>query len=212
METDLKFEVLLLAGGVSRRMGTDKRRLDVGGIPLAKRTYDIASSLRRNVRVLVADEGDRQRIFPFVGSDANFCLDADPGAGPLSAIAAELFRCPEWVLVLAVDYPRLTSEFLVSFARFIETSDPEARAAIPVSAGKPQYACAFYHRSLGPGAERAVDAGERSLHRWLRTVEGEVRIIPEEIWTHWGSREVLFNWNRGPLALHHRDSEDTEAG
>lgn len=95
----------VLAGGASRRMGRDKATLAVGGVELASLALAAAARVAHPV-VLVAPEGHpaRRVAAPAV---------ADPGLGPLAALAAALDALEaEHVLVLAGDHPGLRVELL----------------------------------------------------------------------------------------------------
>ncbi|HZB58992.1 MAG TPA: NTP transferase domain-containing protein, partial [Actinomycetota bacterium] len=95
----------VLAGGASRRMGRDKATLAVGGVELASLALAAAARVAHPV-VLVAPEGHpaRRVAAPAV---------ADPGLGPLAALAAALDALTaEHVLVLAGDHPGLRVELL----------------------------------------------------------------------------------------------------
>jgi molybdopterin-guanine dinucleotide biosynthesis protein A len=95
----------VLAGGASRRMGRDKATLAVGGVELASLALAAAARVAHPV-VLVAPEGHpaRRVAAPAV---------ADPGLGPLAALAAALDALEaEHVLVLAADHPGLRVELL----------------------------------------------------------------------------------------------------
>jgi molybdenum cofactor guanylyltransferase len=95
----------VLAGGASRRMGRDKATLPVGGVELATLALAAAAQVADPV-VLVAPEGHPARRLP--GGQV-----ADPGRGPLAALAAALrVLDAEHVLVLAGDHPGLRVELL----------------------------------------------------------------------------------------------------
>src|ERR671913_497518 len=95
----------VLAGGASRRMGRDKATLAVGGVELASLALAAAARVAHPV-VLVAPDGHPARR---VAAPAI----ADPGLGPLAALAAALDALTaEHVLVLAGDHPGLRVELL----------------------------------------------------------------------------------------------------
>ena len=98
----------VLAGGASRRMGRDKATLAVGGVELASLVLAAAAQVADPV-VLVAPDGHPARR---VAGPA-IRLVADPGLGPLAALAAALDALEaEHVLVLAADHPGLRVELL----------------------------------------------------------------------------------------------------
>src|SRR5918912_556717 len=97
---------LLLTGGASRRMGTDKALIEVGGQRLVDRAADVLSA----VADPVVEVGPGWSHLPAVREDP-------PGSGPLAALAAgaAALRAAGHdgpVLVLAVDMHRVPAELL----------------------------------------------------------------------------------------------------
>lgn len=92
---------LVLAGGLSSRMGQDKAMLRIDGRTLLERTL---AALRAAGAEHVAISGDRAGGIP----------DRWPAAGPIGGIASAAEGLPdgEW-LVVPVDMPRLGNEVLM---------------------------------------------------------------------------------------------------
>jgi molybdenum cofactor guanylyltransferase len=145
----------VLAGGASRRMGRDKATLAVGGVELASLALAAAARVAHPV-VLVAPEGHPARgvAAPAV---------ADPGLGPLAALAAALDALEaEHVLVLAGDHPGLRVELL---ARLVALAG-EAEAVACRRGPRLEPLVAVYERAPALAAARARlagPAGGRSL-------------------------------------------------
>ena len=145
----------VLAGGASRRMGRDKATLAVGGVELASLALAAAARVAHPV-VLVAPEGHpaRRVAAPAV---------ADPGLGPLAALAAALDALEaEHVLALATDHPGLRVELL---ARLVALAG-EAEAVACRRGPRLEPLVAVYERVPALAAARARlagPAGGRSL-------------------------------------------------
>lgn len=93
------FSAIILAGGRSSRMGTDKAQLPMNGLPLW---------LLQQVRLQQAGCDDIQLSHPQLGTP-----DQQAGHGPLSGLHTLLPFCKhERVLVLAVDMPWMTAALL----------------------------------------------------------------------------------------------------
>lgn len=138
----------VLAGGASRRMGRDKATLAVGGVELASLALAAAAQVAHPV-VLVAPEGHpaRRVAAPAV---------ADPGLGPLAALAAALDALEaEHVLVLAADHPGLRVELL---ARLVALAG-EAEAVACRRGPRLEPLVAVYRRAPALAAARARLAG-----------------------------------------------------
>src|SRR3954451_3625869 len=123
--------VVVLTGGASRRMGSHKPLLEVGGRSLVSRVVDAAGDRR----VLVVGPGQG------VPDGVRIVLEPVPGGGPVSglATAAEALAgdpppLPYAVAVLAADLPFVTSAHLERLLGALESSDlavtvgPDGRA------------------------------------------------------------------------------------
>ncbi len=101
------FAAALLAGGKSSRMGTDKALLDWRGVPLWRHQLGKLIELNPD-RLLLScrEEQNLKNVF------AELVFDPPDNPGPMGAI----FRCLEMtqlpLLVLAVDMPAMTVDFL----------------------------------------------------------------------------------------------------
>ncbi len=98
----MPLHVIILTGGASRRMGTDKAELAWDGLRAVDRLAALARSLGA-ARILTAGEGDYglERV-----------RDPAPHSGPVAGVLAGLAALkdqPGRVLVLAVDAPTLTA-------------------------------------------------------------------------------------------------------
>ncbi len=104
----MKISAVLLAGGESRRMGTDKATLSFRGKPL----WQIQLNLLRKLEpaeIFVSARTDpawRPR-------DVHFVADDSPSRGPLSGLAAALAQMhTKHLLTLAIDMPFMTEKYL----------------------------------------------------------------------------------------------------
>jgi molybdopterin-guanine dinucleotide biosynthesis protein A len=157
---------VLLTGGTSRRLGTDKATLVLDGETLAARA---ARALTE--RALPAVEvGPGHTMLPAVREDP-------PGRGPLAALVAGATalcsgpgRAPDAFLLLACDLPYVGPVLDALLAA------PRARLVVPVDGdGASQYVCARYDASLVDRAVALVRAGERSLRALAATVDDRDR-------------------------------------
>lgn len=94
--------IAVLAGGLSSRMGRDKRFLKIGDQSLLDRTVGLAELLAE--RVLICGDVPGRECLP----------DKILGQGPISGLlsVAQVISEPTWVLVLPVDMPLLTLDVL----------------------------------------------------------------------------------------------------
>jgi molybdopterin-guanine dinucleotide biosynthesis protein A len=143
---------LLLTGGASRRMGTDKASIVVNGEMLAVR----AARVLTDVCDPVIEVGRGVSGLPAISEDP-------PGAGPLLALLAGrgALGNPQSVLLLGCDLPFVDVPLLRLVAEW-----PSTGSVIPIVDDRPQYACARY----GPAALDAADAARRDGESSLRSI------------------------------------------
>jgi molybdopterin-guanine dinucleotide biosynthesis protein A len=102
------FAAVVLAGGRSTRMGTDKAFLEWQGRRLLDRQLDLLRSLEP-VQLFVAGRAG----VDYTATGARVVCDAIPDLGPLGGLAAALEAATApFLLVLAVDLPAMTPDFL----------------------------------------------------------------------------------------------------
>ena len=147
-------QALILAGGVSSRMGQDKAALpDEHGRPLLARIATLASQISERVMVSVADDNfadELRRQWPLIADDPR-------GKGPLAGILAALRSAEDtqW-LVLACDLPMLdiaTLEQLLAIAA--QHADAPAVAMRSEHDQLPEPMCAIWRPAMQP---RILDA------------------------------------------------------
>lgn len=178
---------LVLAGGASRRMGTDKAMIDVAGETLAARAVRTLRALCGEV--LVAS-GDGVRL---AGVGDRQLADALPDAGPLAGVVAGLDAAAhELVAVTAVDMPYASSAILSLLVRL----GGGHRAAVPRADGFLQPLHAVYPRSAAGPLRALLEGGERSVTAAVRALRPRV-VEPHE----WADADPTgrFAWNvNGP--------------
>jgi molybdopterin-guanine dinucleotide biosynthesis protein A len=170
---------LLLTGGASRRFGSPKAELIVGGERLADR----GARLLLEVCDGVLEVGPGYSSLPCV-------LEEPPGSGPLAALAAggtELVQrgtAAEQVLVLAVDLPFVTRA-LLEYLRDHPTLD----SVVPRLDGVPQPLCARYADDARLMATVLVREGARAMKALFGVTS--VTWIDEREWTRVASPDAL---------------------
>lgn len=104
----MQLSAVILAGGLSTRMGRDKAWVQFGGKPLIQRALEVTQGLGiREVFISGRNAHD------FESLDCHVLIDLEPGLGPLSGIERALWRATSpLVLVMPVDLPRMTVECL----------------------------------------------------------------------------------------------------
>ncbi|MDY3282168.1 molybdopterin-guanine dinucleotide biosynthesis protein B [Dysosmobacter sp.] len=160
---------VILAGGESRRMGTDKGALTLEGQRFLDRVAgELALWPERLVSVRAPEDAPACPGFTPVA-------DRFPGCGPLGGLHAALSACrSDWLLAVACDMPlfrRELGEFLALFP------SPAADACVPVDrAGRVHPLCALYGKSALPVLEAQLRRGDYRLTSALDRLR--VRYVP----------------------------------
>jgi molybdenum cofactor guanylyltransferase len=178
----------ILAGGGSSRMGRDKARLELGGVPLILRTARLVESVAGAPAIIGNPEAYRAFDLPAIADDW-------PGAGPLGGIATALrAAATPWSLVVATDLPFLTREWLeYLIARGLASS---ADAVLPMNARGAEPLCAMYHQRAAPAIRRALERGTRKITDGLLDVQ--VETIPPAEWKGFDSEGFLLKNMNSP--------------
>jgi len=156
---------LILAGGESRRFGSDKASLRIGGETMLERTARVLAPLVSSIAVSV--RGPR-------GLPWTEIVDASPGEGPLAALAGALpLIQAKWCLVVACDYPHLDAEVL---RLLISHAGDDVEAVVPRLAAGIEPLLALYRVDVAaPACRRLIEEGRRAARalslalrtRWL---------------------------------------------
>lgn len=169
----------VIAGGASRRMGTDKRGVPVGGAPMLRRT---ALAVRRvSDELLVACRRDAPPDPAILaGLEARLVFDRLDDAGPLAGVEAVLAAATgDLVLVVAGDMPWVEPavlRILVAAARDEASADA---AALVTERGREPLLAVYRRRAL-PVATDLLDRGVRRMHALLEALA--VTEVGEERW------------------------------
>lgn len=180
---------VVLAGGRSRRMGSDKALLELDGVSLVERAARRLAAICS--RVVVADGG--RGVLDRVTS-----VPDGPGQGPVAGILGAAAAFPGTsLLVLACDLPRVPISLLGELATRT-TSD----WAVPRWRGRLEPLCALYRAPALEALGRRVADGILAPHR-LAELDGletgglEIDYFDEERLRRHGDPTVMFtNLNR----------------
>jgi molybdopterin-guanine dinucleotide biosynthesis protein A len=171
----------VLAGGQSRRMGSDKAALLIQGEPLLRRAVRLLRAVTPDVAII----GPPERVA--LAPDVPIYPDRWPNQGPLGGIATALQALPgEAVLVVGCDMPFLNLDVL----RYLVALSPGYNAVVVRADGEAHPLHAVYHRRCLPAIEAQLRAGNRQVQRLLdqlavRFVEGAEldRLDPQHLST-----------------------------
>jgi len=170
---------VVLAGGESIRMGTDKAFLELGGVPLIERVLAAARAACGHV-LIIANNPDE---FAHLGVAIH--TDIHPGFGSMSGLHAGLFFAEtETVFTLGCDMPFIEPRLM----EYIISVRGDADAAVPMLGEfyEPLF-CAYARTSIDE-VEKAIRESRRQVvslffdRLKLRTVtEDELRAVDPEL-------------------------------
>ncbi|MEC9054663.1 MAG: NTP transferase domain-containing protein [Verrucomicrobiota bacterium] len=173
---------LLLAGGKSRRMGSDKADLVLAdGLSLRDQGLKLLNLVTEETYLSTA--GDDRRTY-----HCNTIPDLRHDAGPLAGLEAAFARAPEaaW-LVTACDLPFLTSSVLKCLR---EARDPGREATCFISRfdGKPEPLCTIYEPASAKALSHSLSEKAYCARRFLSSLDRRELDLPE--------KSALDNCNR----------------
>lgn len=184
-EKELTLTAMLLVGGQSRRMGTDKAALMVRGERLWQRQLGVLREAAPHTLWISA------RARPdWCPEDVEVILDKPPSRGPLSGITAALGRLQtSHLLALAIDMPQMTSGHIRKLWSSVEAS----RGVVPINENWFEPLCAIYPAEALDVASRVLSEERLSLQNFVQTLKQGNWIksyaIPD------GERHLYLNFN-----------------
>jgi molybdenum cofactor guanylyltransferase len=159
----------ILVGGKSSRMGSDKALLSLGGQSLLTQALLTSSAVASTVRI----SGSKDRYAKFGDVVEDIYRDCGPLGGIHAALSA---TSTDLNLMLSVDMPRMTSEFLKWLLERASAS-PEL-ILVPDAAGGPQPLCAVYRPGALPAVTQALQSGKYKIGRLFSKVP--TRVLTEQ--------------------------------
>ena len=152
---------VLLAGGQSRRFGSNKALAQVGGSLMIEHPARVLAELFTR-RLLVTN---RPELYEFLGWP--MAPDLTPGGGPLAGIEAALTHAATpYIFVAGCDMPELDRALVSHLCQLAPGYD----AVIPLSAKGPEPLHGVYAKSALPTISTALAAGSRKLQAVLASL------------------------------------------
>lgn len=170
----LDFSAVILAGGKSHRMGFDKAGLEMDGQSLLARAV---ARLRETGAREIFISGRCDRDDTSLGCPV--LLDREPGLGPVAGIERALHAATfPLVLVLAVDLPYVTTDFL---RRLVGGCDSLTGVVLEWN-GELEPLVAVYPKACQGMAAEFLTTGRRAARDFAQAClrENAVRVIPAD--------------------------------
>lgn len=183
----MKAGAIILSGGRSSRMGTNKALLPIAEKTNIERIRDELYSLFDHI-ILVTNEPERYGFLKL-----KMVPDEHPGKGPLAGVHAGLKASDyEENIVVACDMPFVSAEIAGTLAKNLKSYD----ALVPVIEGKRHPLFAAYQKRVVGEAESRLKAGELRMGDFLEALH--TRYLEENDLMAYGAsnlERVFFNMN-----------------
>ncbi|MFS0872287.1 molybdenum cofactor guanylyltransferase [Paenibacillus xylanilyticus] len=158
---------IILAGGLSSRMGTNKALLPLHGSIVLEH---VAAAMAPAVSRVIIAAGPNAAAYDALGYT---CIqDRYPERGPLAGLHAALEASEtEWNLVCACDLPLIQPGFFTAMQRLAE-SDQKHPAMVPCLEGRVHPLVGIYHKRVLPSLEQCLVEDRLRVTRWLEEIGG----------------------------------------
>lgn len=157
----MTFTGVVLCGGRSRRMGTDKALLPIDGVPMARRVADALHAA--GAAEVLAVGGDPAALR---SSGLPVVPDEVPDGGPLPATASALRAAAHpLVLVTACDLLQPSHRAMADVVAHLAAAPAGVQAAVPVVDGHPQWTHAAWRATAVSTLDELLALGVSSLRR-----------------------------------------------
>jgi molybdenum cofactor guanylyltransferase len=192
----MKAAAIILSGGKSSRMGTNKALLKLNEKTTIERMVDKLKIYFDDI-ILVTND---METYQFLG--VKMVSDYYPGKGPLAGFHAGLCASDYDVnFITACDMPFLSGELAATLVGMIDHHD----ALVPVINGKMQTLCAVFHKKSVNKIEECIENGRLPIKHLLDHIN--VLYVTEkelEAYSNVDMERVFFNMN------HPQDYEDAK--
>ncbi len=185
----MEVSAIVLAGGLSRRLGRDKAIEPFGGEPLIARVIGRLSKLTNETIVVVNSEARGEEL-PLPDT-ARIAVDIYPDSGSLGGIFSGLAAAAnDWGFVVACDMPFLNEELISHMLTLREDCD----AVVPVLSGYPEPTHAAYSKACLPHIERRLKANRLKIAGFFDNVRVRT-VTADEVDAFDAQRLSFFNVN-----------------
>ena len=164
MTDQYRMSAVILCGGKSRRMGRDKARLTVEGIPNAERLF----------RALSGEDSPCTDVWLSIGAGESYpeirvrkVSDRFPGCGPMGGLEAALTICrEEYLFVTPVDTPFADAQLARELMAYMTGAFRQRDAVLVIDGGgRLQTLLGLYHKQVLPTQTQRLADGHREKLR-----------------------------------------------
>jgi molybdenum cofactor guanylyltransferase len=174
---------IILAGGQSSRMGTDKAMLQIDEKTLMERAIEICKPICHEI--LISSNKPKHENFGFtvIPDEINNC-------GPIGGIYSCLNKSEtDWNLMISVDSVFVPTDFI----KFLISKTGVVDAVVPIHKNGKEPLIALYHKNCLTVIQEKLDLKDYKLHHLLDSLH--TRFVDVDAWIK-KYPEIFRNFNR----------------
>lgn len=161
---------IILAGGKSKRMGTDKTFLELDGVTLLQRMIRLLQPLCKTL--IISSNNPRHEKYGY-----KVIADEIKNCGPIGGIYSSLKQSKtDWNFVISVDAAFVEPEFVNCLFSDADGYD----AIVPVHSKGKEPLIAFYNKSSLAKMEEMLQVGNYKMHNLLASIN--TKFVDSEEW------------------------------
>ena len=154
---------IILAGGKSKRMGTDKTFIKLNGKTLLEHSIELIQPFCNSM--LISSNNPEHEKFGY-----KIIPDKIPNCGPIGGIHSCLKESTtDWNLVVSVDSAFIEAEFI----KLLISEVGEFEAVIPIHSKGKEPLIALYHKNCLVEIEKMIQSGDFKMHNLLNVIKAK---------------------------------------
>ena len=174
---------ILLAGGKSSRLGTDKAKVKLDGESVMIQA--IAEKLSAVSDDIVVSSNGRR--YDDITVPVRWVADVKPGAGSLMGLYSGLLAVKhDYAIAVACDMPFINIELL----KYMMSLPRDYDALLPRIGDKTEQLHSIYSKSCLPEMERFLESGRLKITAFLDEIN--VKFVPEDIINKYDPQHLAF--------------------
>ena len=169
-----QFTGLILAGGQSRRFGSNKALHPINGRPMIHWVYKALQPVCTTILISCQNA----TLFDL---DATFVADNYPNAGPLGGLEAGLrASTTPWTMVLPVDMPFIEPSLLIQLKQACtRKSNAELEAVLVHDKFGIQPLVGCYHQSVYAAVKQQMENEDYAVRSFVKSLKHDVVELPD---------------------------------
>ena len=156
----MQITAIILAGGKSTRMGTDKALIEINDKSLLENAIDLCKPISSSI--LISSNFEEHKKYSY-----EVIPDEIPDCGPIGGIYSCLKETEtEWNFVLSVDSPFVELEFIRNLISEIDNTN----AIVPIHSRGKEPLIALYHKNSLSEIEKRIKSGNYKMYDLVDTL------------------------------------------